>query len=126
VVRSELRPRLFLSTSEFLWQEGHTAHAPYEEARAFAARIHQDVYAAFMADVLAIDVLPGLLPPVQVVVLAIKGEDAALAAARESAERLAAAGVRGQVDDRTDVPCGARWPRTVRCRGRTIPPVTSP
>jgi prolyl-tRNA synthetase len=33
VVRWELRPRLFLRSSEFLWQEGHTAHASYEDAR---------------------------------------------------------------------------------------------
>ncbi len=59
VVRWEMRPRLFLRTSEFLWQEGHTAHATYEEARDFAARIHRDVYAAFMTDVLAVDVVPG-------------------------------------------------------------------
>jgi prolyl-tRNA synthetase len=35
VVRWELRPRLFLRTTEFLWQEGHTAHATYQDARAF-------------------------------------------------------------------------------------------
>ena len=39
VVRWELRPRLFLRTSEFLWQEGHTAHATEAEARAYALRI---------------------------------------------------------------------------------------
>ena len=37
VVRWELRPRLFLRTSEFLWQEGHTAHATYEDARDYAS-----------------------------------------------------------------------------------------
>ena len=36
VVRWELRPRLFLRTSEFLWQEGHTAHATEADARAYA------------------------------------------------------------------------------------------
>ena len=36
VVRWELRPRLFLRTTEFLWQEGHTAHATYEDAAAYA------------------------------------------------------------------------------------------
>src|SRR4029453_17208934 len=40
VVRWELRPRVFLRTTEFLWQEGHTAHATYEEAREYASRIH--------------------------------------------------------------------------------------
>ncbi|MFD7880479.1 proline--tRNA ligase [Streptomyces sp. NPDC059766] len=59
VVRWELRPRLFLRTSEFLWQEGHTAHATYEDARAFAARIHREVYEDFMVNVLAMDVVPG-------------------------------------------------------------------
>lgn len=59
VVRWELRPRMFLRTTEFLWQEGHTAHATYEEARDYAARIQRDVYADFMVNVLAVDVLPG-------------------------------------------------------------------
>ncbi|MFF9092409.1 proline--tRNA ligase [Streptomyces sp. NPDC014802] len=59
VVRWELRPRVFLRTTEFLWQEGHTAHAGYEDARAYAARIHRDVYADFMANVLAVDVVAG-------------------------------------------------------------------
>ena len=38
VVRWELRPRLFLRSSEFLWQEGHCAHATYEDAAAYARR----------------------------------------------------------------------------------------
>lgn len=59
VVRWEMRPRVFLRTTEFLWQEGHTAHATYEEARDYAAYIHQKVYAGFMADVLGIDVVLG-------------------------------------------------------------------
>jgi prolyl-tRNA synthetase len=59
VVRWELRPRVFLRTTEFLWQEGHTAHATREEARAYAARIHRDVYADFLRNVLAMDVVPG-------------------------------------------------------------------
>ncbi len=54
VVRWELRPRLFLRTSEFLWQEGHTAHASAADASAYAARILYDVYADFMINVLAI------------------------------------------------------------------------
>lgn len=194
VVRWELRPRLFLRTSEFLWQEGHTAHATYEEARDFAARIHRDVYGDFMRDVLAMDVVlgrktvkehfagavntltlegmmgdgkalqlgtshelgqnfarafhtqylskegeqelvwqtswgsttrmvgalvmmhgdddglrvPPRLAPVQVVVLAIKGDDAVLAKVREIGDTLRAAGLRVQVDDRTDTPFGRR------------------
>ncbi|MBL1113287.1 proline--tRNA ligase [Streptomyces sp. 110] len=194
VVRWELRPRLFLRTTEFLWQEGHTAHASYEDARAFAARIHREVYARFMEDVLAMDVvlgrktarerfagalntltlegmmgdgkalqlgtshelgqnfarafhtsylskdgeqelvwqtswgsttrmvgalvmmhgddnglrIPPRLAPIQVVVLAIKGDDAVLAKVREIGELLTAAGVRVHVDDRTDTPFGRR------------------
>ncbi|MGY0058069.1 proline--tRNA ligase [Streptomyces sp. LZ34] len=194
VVRWELRPRLFLRTSEFLWQEGHTAHATYEDARDFASRIHRHVYADFMENVLAMDVVlgrktakerfagaintltlegmmgdgkalqlgtshelgqnfarafntqflskegkqelvwqtswgsttrmvgalvmmhgddsglrvPPRLAPVQVVVLAIKGDEAVLAKVREIGDRLAAAGVRVQVDDRTDTPFGRR------------------
>ena len=52
VVRWELRPRLFLRTTEFLWQEGHTAHATEDDARAYALRILDDVYRATMVDVL--------------------------------------------------------------------------
>lgn len=194
VVRWEMRPRLFLRTSEFLWQEGHTAHATYEEARDFAARIHRHVYGDFMRDVLAMDFVlgrktakerfagaintltlegmmadgkalqlgtshelgqnfakafdtrylskdgtqelvwqtswgsttrmigalammhgdddglrvPPRLAPVQVVVLAIKGDDAVLAKVHEIGDTLRAAGIRVQVDDRTDTPFGRR------------------
>ncbi|MBB3083277.1 proline--tRNA ligase [Geodermatophilus sabuli] len=59
VVRWELRPRLFLRTTEFLWQEGHTAHATEEEATAYARRILREVYADVMTEVLAIPVVPG-------------------------------------------------------------------
>lgn len=59
VVRWELRTRLFLRTSEFLWQEGHTAHATEVEARDYARRIHLEVYRDFMVDVLAMPVLVG-------------------------------------------------------------------
>ncbi|HEY3562059.1 MAG TPA: proline--tRNA ligase [Kribbella sp.] len=59
VVRWELRPRLFLRTTEFLWQEGHTAHATAEDARAFATRILYDVYRDVMVNVLAIPVVAG-------------------------------------------------------------------
>ncbi|MEV5906093.1 proline--tRNA ligase [Streptomyces sp. NPDC052127] len=194
VVRWELRPRLFLRTSEFLWQEGHTAHATYEEARDFAARIQREVYGDFLENVLAIDFVSGRktvkerfagavntltlesmmgdgkalqmvtshelgqnfakafntryltkegtqelvwqtswgsttrmigalvmthgdddglrVPPrlaqIQVVVLAIKGDEAVLAKVRELGDRLKAAGFRVRVDDRTDVPFGRR------------------
>ena len=59
VVRWEMRPRTFLRTSEFLWQEGHTAHATREEAAAYARRIHLQVYRSFLGEVLAIPVLVG-------------------------------------------------------------------
>jgi prolyl-tRNA synthetase len=59
VVRWELRPRLFLRTSEFLWQEGHTAHATAEEARDYALRILRNVYQSTMEGVLAVPVLTG-------------------------------------------------------------------
>jgi prolyl-tRNA synthetase len=194
VVRWELRPRLFLRTTEFLWQEGHTAHATYEDAREFAARIQRDVYADFMENVLAMDVVLGRkttkerfagaintltlegmmgdgkalqlgtshelgqnfakafhtqylskegnqehvwqtswgsttrmigalvmmhgddsglrVPPrlahVQVVVLAIKGDEAVLAKVHEVGEKLRAAGLKVVVDDRTDTPFGRR------------------
>ena len=59
VVRWELRPRLLLRTTEFLWQEGHTAHVNEAEARAFALRVLDEVYRDFMVEVLAIPVLTG-------------------------------------------------------------------
>jgi prolyl-tRNA synthetase len=59
VVRWELRPRIFLRTTEFLWQEGHTCHATEAEARAYAREVLDDVYGAFMTDVLAIPVVKG-------------------------------------------------------------------
>lgn len=59
VVRWELRPRLFLRTSEFLWQEGHTAHADNADAAAYARRIALEVYQDFMVSVLALPVFVG-------------------------------------------------------------------
>ena len=59
VVRWELRPRIFLRTTEFLWQEGHTAHATEADARQYARRILHDVYQEFMRDVLAMPVIVG-------------------------------------------------------------------
>jgi prolyl-tRNA synthetase len=58
VLRWEMRTRLFLRTSEFLWQEGHTAHATAEEAIA-EARQMLDVYREVAEDVLAIPVFTG-------------------------------------------------------------------
>lgn len=59
VVRWELRPRVFLRTSEFLWQEGHTAHVSREDAAAYAARIHREAYEDFMVNILAMPVIRG-------------------------------------------------------------------
>ena len=60
VVRWELRPRLFLRTSEFLWQEGHTAHATFDDAQAETLSIFTDVYGEVMRDCLAVDTVRGL------------------------------------------------------------------
>lgn len=59
VVRWEMRTRLFLRTAEFLWQEGHTAHATQEEALEEAERM-LDVYADFAENTLAVPVVKGL------------------------------------------------------------------
>ncbi|MDO8716847.1 MAG: proline--tRNA ligase [Dehalococcoidales bacterium] len=59
VVRWELRTRLFLRTTEFLWQEGHTAHATHEEAQEETLRM-LEVYRQFMEDYLAIPVIQGV------------------------------------------------------------------
>ncbi len=58
VVRWEMRPRLFLRTTEFLWQEGHTVHETEEEAREETKRM-LDVYETFVRDHLAIPVFSG-------------------------------------------------------------------
>jgi prolyl-tRNA synthetase len=59
VVRWELRPRTFLRTTEFLWQEGHTAHVSAEDAGAYATRIAVDVYRDVMVNVLGFPVVVG-------------------------------------------------------------------
>lgn len=59
VVRWEMKTRPFLRTAEFLWQEGHTAHATSEEATAEAIQM-LDVYADFARDTLAIPVVKGI------------------------------------------------------------------
>ena len=58
VVRWEMRTRLFLRTAEFLWQEGHTAHATAEEAMEETRRM-LDVYETFAQDILAVPVIKG-------------------------------------------------------------------
>ena len=59
VFRWEMRTRLFLRTAEFLWQEGHTAHATREEAEAEARRM-LDVYADFAENFMAVPVVKGV------------------------------------------------------------------
>jgi prolyl-tRNA synthetase len=59
VVRWEMRTRPFLRTTEFLWQEGHTAHASREEAIAETQRIH-DIYADFAESAMAMPVIKGV------------------------------------------------------------------
>ncbi|MBP6978595.1 MAG: proline--tRNA ligase [Bacteroidales bacterium] len=62
VVRWEMRTRLFLRTAEFLWQEGHTAHATEQEAVA-EARMILDIYADFAEKWMALPVIKGLKSP---------------------------------------------------------------
>jgi len=59
VVRWELRTRMFLRTSEFLWQEGHTAHSSHEEALEEVLRI-LDIYAEVAENIMAMPVIKGL------------------------------------------------------------------
>ncbi len=59
VVRWEMRTRLFLRTAEFLWQEGHTAHATKEEAIQETVQM-LDVYASFVEDYMALPVIKGV------------------------------------------------------------------
>jgi prolyl-tRNA synthetase len=61
VVRWEMRPRLFLRTTEFLWQEGHTAHASKEEAVEETMKM-LEVYRSFAEDWLALPVIAGEKP----------------------------------------------------------------
>jgi prolyl-tRNA synthetase len=58
VIRWELRTRMFLRTTEFLWQEGHTAHSTHEEAMEEVLRI-LDLYAEVAEDVMAMPVIKG-------------------------------------------------------------------
>ena len=62
VVRWEMRTRMFLRTAEFLWQEGHTAHATREEAEAEARKM-LDVYADFANNYMAVPVVRGVKSP---------------------------------------------------------------
>jgi prolyl-tRNA synthetase len=62
VVRWEMRTRLFLRTSEFLWQEGHTAHATAQEAVEETTRM-LDIYADFVENWMAVPVIKGVKTP---------------------------------------------------------------
>jgi len=62
VMRWELRTRPFLRTAEFLWQEGHTVHATYEEAEHETLMILHDVYADFVEQEMALPVIRGSRP----------------------------------------------------------------
>ena len=62
VMRWEMRTRLFLRTAEFLWQEGHTAHATHDEAFDYARQM-LDVYADFAENIMAIPVVKGVKSP---------------------------------------------------------------
>ena len=64
IVRWEMRPRIFLRTSEFLWQEGHTAHAGKEEA-VRRTQMMLNIYAKFAEDYLAIPVIKGEKTPAE-------------------------------------------------------------
>ena len=77
VVRWELRPRLFLRTTEFLWQEGHTAHATFEEAQEETLQM-LGVYDEVLRDVLAVPAILGRKTPAEtfpgaVVTYAVEG-----------------------------------------------------
>ena len=61
VVRWELRTRMFLRTAEFLWQEGHTAHATADEAVAETMQMLR-IYAEFAEDSMAMPVIQGERP----------------------------------------------------------------
>src|SRR4051812_10686257 len=63
VVRWEMRPRVFLRTTEFLWQEGHTCHATQQDAREYALRILSEVYEDVMVNVLGVPVRTGRKTP---------------------------------------------------------------
>jgi prolyl-tRNA synthetase len=54
IVRWEMRTRVFLRTTEFLWQEGHTAHESFEDAARYARLIHASVYDDFLREVMAV------------------------------------------------------------------------
>ena len=82
VVRWEMRTRLFLRTSEFLWQEGHTAHATEQEAREESKQM-LDIYKEVLEKVLAIPVLTGLKSEAEREMIAYKLLEIGRASCRE-------------------------------------------
>jgi prolyl-tRNA synthetase len=60
VMRWEMRTRMFLRTAEFLWQEGHTAHATYDEAETECLTILNECYTKFAEDYMAVPVIKGV------------------------------------------------------------------
>jgi prolyl-tRNA synthetase len=62
VVRWEMRPRIFLRTTEFLWQEGHTVHASAEESMEHTLKMHE-IYRQFVEEVMAIPIIMGEKSP---------------------------------------------------------------
>ncbi|WP_459546722.1 His/Gly/Thr/Pro-type tRNA ligase C-terminal domain-containing protein [Nocardia sp. X0981] len=108
VVRWEMRPRMFLRTTEFLWQEGHTAHADEAQARA-EMELALDIYATVAREWAAMPVVPGAKTPGErfagaVETLTTGAADAVPAAAGELAAALRAAGIRVHIDDRDRTP----------------------
>jgi prolyl-tRNA synthetase len=65
IVRWEMRPRIFLRTTEFLWQEGHTAHSTEKEAMEETLMILDKVYRTFVEETLAIPVIVGEKTPAE-------------------------------------------------------------
>jgi prolyl-tRNA synthetase len=103
VVRWELRPRLFLRTTEFLWQEGHTAHVSETDAHDYA---HGGSIMAH-GDDLGLRV-PPRLAPVQAAVLVVRDGDGVAEVAHTLTAALRGAGVRVELDERVGVPFGRR------------------
>ena len=124
VVRWEMRTRLFLRTIEFLWQEGHTAHATHDEAEEEARRM-LGVYRDFMEEYMAMPVVTGQKTRVREVRrraahVRVRGDDAGQqgAAGRHVAQPRAELrqGVRPQVPGRGGRDRASRGTRAGACR----------
>lgn len=92
----------------------HTPYRPRERGQEVAWRTSWDLFTRMVGGLIMTHGddnglrVPPRLAPVQAVVLAVKGDEAVLATVRELGDRLTAAGIRGHVDDRTDIPFGRR------------------